>query len=270
MQPVIPGYVTPIVLGMVVALAFWLYRLVAKAVESASLLPETGARIRRTTGLALGGWLVLALLLARSSPLVDASGNGVVPASFPLFALVSLGAALGLLAFSPTWRRVVDTIPAESLISVQIFRLIGGIFLLLYAIGSLPRHFALPAGWGDLAVGLLAPLVALAVRNQVRGARPLALGWNLFGFMDLLVAVGMGTGYLLLALQPGLHVPPSAPAMTFFPLVLIPTFAVPLGFILHIYSIRRTLRGERRSQGRAPARHQAREAVVTRGSSPNY
>jgi hypothetical protein len=171
------------------------------------------------------------------------------------------------LAFSPTWRRVADAIPAESLISVQIFRLIGGIFLPLYAIGSLPRQFALPAGWGDVAVGLLAPLVALAVRNQARGARPLALGWNLFGFVDLLVAVGMGTGYLLLAVQPGLHVPPSAPAMTFFPLVLIPTFAVPLGFILHIYSIRRTLRGERRWEGRAPASQQARRAMATRSSS---
>ena len=270
MQPVIPWYVTPIVLGMVVALAFWLYRLIARAVESASLPSETAARVRRNTGLALGGWLLLALVLAGSSPSLDAAGNGVVPVSFPLFALISLGVALGLLAFSPDWRRVVDAIPAESLISVQIFRLIGGIFLPLYAIGSLPRHFALPAGLGDIGVGLLAPLVALAVRNQVPGARPLALGWNLFGLLDLLVAVGMGTGYLLLALQPGVHAPPTAAAMTFYPLVLIPTFAVPLGFILHIYSIRRTLRSERGWEGRrAPASPQASGAMATK-RSPDY
>jgi hypothetical protein len=251
---------------MVVALAFWLYRLIARAVESAGLSAVTAARVRRNTGLAVGGWLLLALVSARSSPALDAGGNGVVPISFPFFALVSLGAALGLLAFSPTWRRVVDAVPAGSLISVQIFRLIGGIFLPLYAIGSLPRHFALPAGLGDIAVGLLAPVVALAVRNQVRGARPLALGWNLFGFADLLVAVGMGTGYLLLASQPGLHAPPTAAAMTFFPLVLIPTFAVPLGFILHIYSIRRTLRGERQGEeGKAPASRAPRGAMGDEG-----
>jgi hypothetical protein len=268
MQPVIPGYVSPIVLGMVVALAFWLYRLIARAVEAAHLPPQTAGRVRRNTGLALGGWLLLALLLAGSSPALDAAGNNTVPISFPLFALGSLGAALGLLAFVPTWRRVVDAVPAESLISVQIFRLIGVVFLPLYAIGSLPRHFALPAGLGDIAVGLLAPVVALAVRNQVRGARPLALGWNLVGFADLLVAVGMGTGYLLLALQPGVSFPPTAAAMTFFPLVLIPTFAVPLGFILHIYSIRRTLRGERRWEGSgAPASAQPRGAMATRSSS---
>jgi hypothetical protein len=242
MQPVIPGYVAPIVLTMVVGLAFGLDRLVTRAVKSVDLSPETGARVRRNTGLALGGWLLLALVLARSSPSVDAAGNGAVPIAFPLFALASLGAALGLLALSSTWRRVVDAIPPGSLISVQIFRLIGGIFLPLYAIGSLPRHFALPAGWGDLVVGLAAPFVALAVRNRGHGSRALALGWNLFGFVDLLAAVGLGTGYLLLALQPGSLVLPTAAAMTFFPLVLIPTFAVPLGFILHIYSIRRTLR----------------------------
>jgi hypothetical protein len=265
MQPVIPWYVTPLVLGMVVTLAFWLYRLIARAAESASLPPGTAARVRRNTGLALGGWLLLALVLAGSGPALDAAGNGAVPVSFPFFALISLGVALGLLAFSPTWRRVVDAVPAESLISVQIFRVIGAIFLPLYAIGSLPRHFALPAGLGDIAVGLLAPLVALAVRNQVRGSRPLALGWNLLGFADLVVAVGMGTGYLLLALQPDLHAPPTAAAMTFFPLVLIPTFAVPLGFILHTYSIRRTLRGERRWEGgRAPAIPQAGGAMAAR------
>lgn len=244
MQPIIPAYVAPIVLGVVVALGYRVYWLVGRAAASAELAPETGTRVRRATGVALGSWLVLALLLAGSGPALDAAGNGVVPASFPIFALVSLGAALGLLAFSSTWRTVIDAIPAESLISVQIFRLIGGILLPLYAIGSLPRHFALPAAWGDITVGLLALFVALAVRNQIRGARPLVLGWNLLGLLDLLVAVGMGTGYLELALHPGLGVAPASPAMTFFPLVLIPTFAVPLGVILHIYSIRRTLRAE--------------------------
>lgn len=242
MHPVIPWYVTPIVLGMIVVLAFWLYRLVARAAASADLAPQARSRVRRGTALFLGGWLVLALALAGSSPAVGPAGNDVVPVSFPLFAVVSLGLAIGLITLSPTWRRVVDAIPADALISVQVYRLIGGIFLPLYAIGSLPGHFALPAGWGDLAVGLLAPLVALAVIRKTRGAQQLALGWNLFGFADLAAAVGLGTGYLLLLLRPEAGAPPAAAAMTFFPLALIPTFAVPLGFILHIYSMRRSLR----------------------------
>jgi hypothetical protein len=244
MQPVIPWYVAPVVIGMVVALAFWLYRLVSRAVDRAELSPETRTRVRRGAGFFLGGWLALALVLAPSTPSVGPAGSGVVPLSIPIFGGISLTLAIGLLALSPAWRRVVDAIPADALISVQVYRLIGGIFLPLYAIESLPRHFALPAAYGDLAVGLLAPFVALAIRRQIRGARPLALGWNVFGFVDLLAAVGLGTGYLLMMVQPELGTPPGAAAMTFFPLVLIPTYAVPLGFILHIYSIRRMWMGE--------------------------
>jgi hypothetical protein len=262
MQPVIPWYVTPIVLGMVVILASWLYRLVSRGAETADLNSEVRQRVRRGTALFLGGWLLLGLVFARSSPLVDPAGNGVVPVSFLFFALVSLGAALGLLVLSQTWRSVVDAIPADALISVQVYRLIGGIFLPLYAIGSLPGQFALPAGWGDVAVGLLAPFVALGVRRQIRGARPLALGWNLFGFVDLVVAVGLGTGYLLMALQPGLDAPPGAPAMTFFPLVLIPTFAVPVGFVLHMYSIRKTLKAEQQVVSNRPQIRSERVSAV--------
>ena len=174
--------------------------------------------MRLGASLFLGGWLLLALLLARSTPATDAAGNGVVPFSFPLFLGGSLIVAIGLLAASPTWRRVVDAIPAQSLISVQIYRLIGGIFLPLYAIGSLPRHFALPSAYGDIAVGLAAPFVALAVSKRFRSARGLALGWNIFGFLDLLTAIGLGTGYLILVLRPGIEAPPTAAAMTFFPL----------------------------------------------------
>jgi hypothetical protein len=253
MQPVIPSYVAPIVLVMVVVLAYWLNRLVYRAAAAAGLDPATRRRVRLGASLFLGGWLFLALLLTRSTPATDAAGNGVVPLSFPLFVGGSLIVAIGLLAVSPIWRRVVDAIPAESLISVQIYRLIGGIFLPLYAIGSLPRHFALPSAYGDIAVGLAAPFVAMAVSRSLRSARALALGWNIFGFLDLLTAVGLGTGYLIVVLRPGIGVPPPAGAMTFFPLVLIPTFAVPLGMILHIYSIRRTRRSEAAEQRRGGA-----------------
>jgi hypothetical protein len=245
MQPTIPWYPTPIIAIVSISLAVWLYHLVSRGAESAGLAPRTRARLRGATGIFLGAWLGTAFLLAPSTPVVDAADRGLVPPTFLFFGGISLTVAIGLLAFSATWRRVIDAIPASSLISVQVYRLIGGmIFLPLYAIGSLPGHFALPAGWGDTVVGLLAPFVALALRRQVRGARPLALGWNLFGFVDLVAAVGLGTGVLLSLVQPGLGPVQPAAAMTFFPLVLIPTFGVPLGFILHIYSFRRLLRSE--------------------------
>jgi hypothetical protein len=50
--------------------------------------------------------------------------------------------------------------------------------------------------------------------------------------------------------------------MTFFPLVLIPTFAVPVGFILHIYSIRKTLKGEQQLVSNRPQIRSERVSAV--------
>jgi hypothetical protein len=262
MHPIVPWYATPVVLIVAVTIALWLYHLIATASNAADLAPETRARVRRLSGLFLGSWLGLAFVLAPSTPAVDAAGRGLVPTTFLFFGGITLTLAIGLLAWSPTWRKVVDAIPADRLISAQVYRAIGAaLFLPLYAMGSLPGYFALPAGWGDLAVALMAPFVALAVRRQAAGARPLALGWNLFGFVDLVVAVGLGTGWLVNLLGTGGGPVSTASAMTFYPLVLIPTFAVPLGFILHIYSIRRTVSGEQGIKRGAPAQFAARGAT---------
>jgi hypothetical protein len=267
MPPVIPWYVTPVVLIVAVTLSLWLYHLVSTAADSADLALGTRARVRRLSALFLAVWLGSAFLLAPSTPVVDVAGRGLVPTTFLFFGGITLTLAIGLLAWSATWRKVVDAIPADRLISAQVYRGIGGaLFLPLYAMGSLPGYFALPAGWGDLAVALMAPLVALAVRRQAAGARPLALGWNLFGFLDLVVAVGLGTGWLVSLLGTGAGPASTASAMTFFPLVLIPTFAVPLGFILHLYSIRRTLVGEQRIKKEAPAPLAARGAAAISSS----
>ncbi len=198
-----PGYVAPIVVLVSVALAVWLYRLIAVATRSVGL--RHGARVRGATALFLGLWLTLAFLLAPSTPPVDAAGRGILPTSFLFFGGISLVIAVALLVLSPTWRRVVDAVPTDALISTQVYRVIGGVlFLPLYASGILPGYFALPAGWGDLAVGLLALFVALAVRRGIGGARLLALLWNVFGFLDLVGAVGLGTGKLVPLLAPTL------------------------------------------------------------------
>ena len=61
--------------------------------------------------------------------------------------------------------------PQSWVVGVQFYRVLGVIFLLLNAQGRLPSLFALPAGAGDIAVGLLAPIVALAYARGVVGPR---------------------------------------------------------------------------------------------------
>jgi hypothetical protein len=112
---------------------------------------------------------------------------------------------LAAVALSPALRRTLGAVSLPAVHGVQVYRAIGAIFLVLMALGQIPAHFALPAGWGDVAVGLAAPLVGLALARRAAGSRVLAAGWNGFGLLDLIVAVGMGTGYLapLLAPHPG-------------------------------------------------------------------
>ena len=100
----------------------------------------------------------------------------------------------------------------------------------------MPGLFAWPAGVGDIAVGLLAPLVALAfARDPVANAGTVQM-WNLFGIADLIVAVT--TGFLtsrsplqLFAFDNPNELP------TVFPLVLVPVYLVPLSIVLHLASL---------------------------------
>jgi hypothetical protein len=144
------------------------------------------------------------------------------------------------------------------------FRIAGVVFLIAMAQRQLPALFALPAGLGDISVGIAAPLVA---RKLAQGtARRGALAFNLLGMADLVVAMILGavTGYQLL------HVTPAAGALSELPIVLIPTAAVPLLFVLHITSmsaLRRARRSTRPAAG--PRRTGAtRPAVVTESPAP--
>jgi hypothetical protein len=121
-------------------------------------------------------------------------------------------------------------------------RVVGLVFLLYLALGHLPAMFALPAGLGDIAAGIAAPLVA---RKLAHGTgRRAALWFNAFGLTDLVVALTLGalTGFQLL------NVTPSSAPITELPLALIPTATVPVFFALHITSVVTLVRGQRSAQ----------------------
>ena len=110
-------------------------------------------------------------------------------------------------------------------------RVAGVAFLLYLALGHLPPLFALPAGLGDIAAGIAAPLVA---RRLAQGTgRRATLWFNAFGMTDLVVALTLGalTGFALL------NVTPSSAPISELPLALIPTATVPLFFALHITAV---------------------------------
>jgi hypothetical protein len=113
---------------------------------------------------------------------------------------------------------------------------LGGIFLVLYGAGQLPGLFAWPAGLGDVLVGVLAPVVAIAYARGRGENHDLVALWNIFGLADLIVAVACGFATSPSPVQLAAFDNPNE-LITAFPLVLIPTYLVPVSVLLHLASM---------------------------------
>ena len=120
--------------------------------------------------------------------------------------------------------------------AIQAWRAGGLGFLALYAHGVLPGAFAWPAGLGDIAIGVTAPWVALAlIRRPGFTISRLFVVWNLLGILDLVVAVTVGG--LSSALASGAPGEVTTGPMAHLPLVLIPAYLVPLFVMLHLVAL---------------------------------
>jgi len=192
-------------------------------------------------------WFLVILQLAQADAFV--ARPGVRVPAIPLAVVIPLVVGLVLVTRSSRMAAVADATPLPWLVGFQIFRVLGAVFLAQWAIGRLPGVFAIPAGAGDVLVGLLALPVALYLRSGRPGSRAAAYAWNVLGILDLAVALTLGflsspTRFQLLALDA-----PNRLVGT-YPLVMIPAFAVPLALILHGLSIWQ-LRRSGRAKGRA-------------------
>jgi hypothetical protein len=127
-------------------------------------------------------------------------------------------------------------VPQSWLVGVQAYRGLGSIFLVLLGIGLLPGEFALPAGFGDVFVGIAAIPVAAVYAGGTPGRGALVVLWNVLGIADLVVAVGSGFLSTPSPLQLLALADPNQ-LIGAYPLVLIPVFAVPLSIVLHIASL---------------------------------
>jgi hypothetical protein len=153
---------------------------------------------------------------------------------------------------SPAVSRLIDIVPQPWIIAVQFYRVLGGTFLIFYAAGQMPGLFAWPAGTGDIIVGLLAPIVALAyARNPGRNVG-LVRGWNIFGILDLVVA--LTTGFITSPSALFTYEPPNQ-LIGMFPLVLVPIYLVPLAILLHLASLVKLHREIGHRSGSATAVH---------------
>ena len=229
----VPHYLMPYLLtGMIAIITVVLVGLL-RALRRAAW-PETD-RIKAfwSVALLLVGWFVMALTTSVAGFYRPASGR--LP-TIQYGLLIPIVVGVLLFRIWPLLRRTVEVVPNQWIVGVQFYRALGVIFLVLYAGGHLPGLFALPAGLGDVLVGILAPVVAVAYARSPEGATRSVRLWNLLGIADLVVAVTMGFLTSPSPLQIAAFDRPSE-LVAVFPLSLIPVFAVPLSILLHIASL---------------------------------
>jgi len=169
--------------------------------------------------------------------------------TLPIAIFVPVVVGLVLLMRSRLVAELLDAMPVSWLIGLQLYRILGAIFLVNWAHGSVPGQFALPAGIGDTAVGLLALPAALWASSGNAGGRKVAVAWNLLGLADFAVAIAMGITTSPGPLQLFALDHPNVQVGT-YPTVMVPAFGVPSSIILHGLSLWQL---RRRAGSRAPS-----------------
>jgi hypothetical protein len=195
--------------------------------------PGSGGRLVPFISLA---WFLVALALGGSGQLARLRP----PA--PQAVLLGLTVALIVAGMTlPGFRHWLAGINLRQLVAFHLVRFVGIYFLVLYSRGELPYAFAVPGGWGDIAVATGALLLVLLVPD-LGARRPWVMAWNILGLTDIAYVV-------LTASRLAVANPESMQALLRLPLSLLPTFFVPLIIASHLYLLRR-LKTERVSPSR--------------------
>jgi hypothetical protein len=206
----------------------------SNSVSLPSVQPAAGVGMRWAVALVLAAWFALVVTLG-------AAGAYVTPPGTPPV-LMALGVNVPLVVFFvglalwPAFREFVAAIDVRVNLSVHAGRFVGLGFLGLYAYGLLPGSFALPAGLGDIAIAVTAPVLLFAVlrRPNFIAGKTFAV-WNVLGILDLAVALSEGT--LNAVFATGAPGEISMEPMARLPLVIIPVYFVPILIMLHVSAL---------------------------------
>jgi hypothetical protein len=162
----------------------------------------------------------------------------VFPLPPVLIALLTL-AILTVAVTSAWFREWLTAVDVRALVLVHVTRFVAGFaFLVLYGRGELPYAFAVPGGIGDMVVAVLAVGVVLATDARATRRRGLIVAWNVIGLADILMVVGT-------AVRIGGADPEAMAALLRLPLVVLPTFLVPIIIATHLILFVRLLRRDR-------------------------
>jgi hypothetical protein len=241
----LPAYVWALVLTGVIGIPATTSVMLYRSAIAARLGRRPATTVTVVAAAGLGGWILASGLLARAGIYHQEPGH-----FRPWIGLAFAGYLTALLAASriPTVARILAAPNSIArLILPHTLRVVGVLFLLVMALGHLPAIFALPAGLGDIAIGLAAPSV---VRRLARGDHEGAVRFHLLGLLDLVVAITIGYLAGLGPYRP-LDIIPSTEPLSLLPLALVATVAVPTAIALHVVSLTRLHAADRATSHKA-------------------
>jgi hypothetical protein len=203
------------------------------ALPKTSLSPEAQKKFKNILLISLLGWAIVVSVVS----LTGFTGNfslfplNIAPLLFiPLISIIWF-------TFSNTLKELVTKIEPHQIIRLQVFRVF--VELLLWALfiqNLLPIQMSFEGRNFDILAGLTAPVVAyLALHKKV--SKRFLIGWNLIclGLLINIVTIAilsMPTPFRYFMNEP------SNTIVTLFPYIFLPTFLVPLAYMLHFFSLR--------------------------------
>ena len=239
------------VLASAVALPVWVTAILVSGAARANLSGGQIARVAIWISLIGGAWFAASVPMAIAGlfHVPDSMAEPPVVAGF----LIG-GAALvwALARLTSPGRQITDAVPLSAIASLQIARVMGGVFLIGWLMGRVSPEFAIPAGLGDIWAGIAAYQATTALTAGAPDARKKLARANTIGLLDIVVAVSLG----IMTSEGMFHtLSKDAPnIINDYPLVLFPVYFVPIFVGFHFISISR-LRAEGQDLAQpAPAR----------------
>ena len=208
-----------IIIGSIMVTPF--YVLAVYVFSGAS--PLKGALIG--TGFLLFGSFMFWVCLSGTVSKLGLAGELIVPIAWILPSLI--------LILKRDWF-LSEKLSQHWLIGLQLFRVIGGVFLIEMLMGNIPGVFAYPAGLGDILVGIIALIVLMVYKSSKEIGKTAVMIVIIIGVADFMSAFFFGFTSSESPVQ--LFYPEIKNRLILFPTGMIPLFLVPYAIFFHTLS----------------------------------
>lgn len=230
----VPVYVTQILYVIVFILLFCIYYALNYAYAALNYSKRQKIIAFVAVTILLFGWLVLIAVVAGTGHLQNYTA---LPPRI-LVAVIPPALAISYISVSERVNSLLKVIPPSWLITVQSFRIIMEIFLLLMFLnGAMPKQLTFEGRNFDIITGISAPIFSYLYFYKGSVQKIVILLWNAAGLLlvtnVLLIDIFSVPGPLRKFMNE-----PSNIIITFYPYVWIPAFIVPFAYLMHILSIK--------------------------------